>query len=269
MDFPPGPSDGSSDNDRVIETDKEELCRVLDSFPLSQAELERMLAIKDRLTAADCSFSSVMSNLDAASSFVESCVLPEQFLGKFFRTAVSTVFVIGSPLDQMEKWTYLEATMTCLGRRGSRCVNDLMFSYCGSNDGSDDVRTEKVLNLVYRIVLASHFLRVGLPDTEVAMKTPSAWVSSLSTEYVSRRRFLEWISHFMPFMYTAASTMFHCIFISPHHSNFQPEAFSLPKLDAETLFWTNPWEAIPVSLACQVSVTRTLHPCYLFAWFQN
>jgi hypothetical protein len=222
----------------------------LDSFPLSEAELEMLLAIKDRLTKADCSVSSVMGHLDAVSTFVESWLLPEQFLGTFFKTAVSAVFVIGAPLDQMEKWTYLEATVTCLGRRGPRYMNDLLFSYCRSNDGSDEVRTEKVLNLVYRIVLASHLLRVGLPDTEVPRHAPSAWTASLSTEYVSRRRFLEWISTFMPFMYTAASTMFHCVFLSPNHSNFQPQAFSLPQLDAETLFWTNPWEAIPVSLAC-------------------
>lgn len=261
----PTPSDGYSDNDQAIETESMDHCRLLDSFPLNEAELERLLAIRDRVADVDCSLTSIMSRPDATSTFVESCILPELFLGEFFKTAVSTAFVVGAPPDQIEKWTYLEAMVTCLGRRGPRYLNDTVFSYCRSDDGNDTVRTEKALNLIYRIVLACHFLCVGLPESKVTVETPSSWVSSLSTERTSRRDFLEWISRAMPFMYNAASTMFHCILFSPHHSNFQPGAFSLPQLDAATLLWTHPWEPLPVSIAChsystggQVNFTSTL-----------
>lgn len=267
-DVPPTPSDGGSDDDQAIETENVDQCRLLDSFPLNEVELERLLAIKDRVGEANCSLASILVLPNDASTFVESSLLPEQFLGKFFKTALSNAFVVGAPPEQTEKWTYLEAIVTCLGRRGPRYMNDLLFSYCRSDDGNDDVRTEKVLNLIYRIVLSCHFLRVGLPEAVVTMETPSSWVSSLSTEYTSRRDFLEWISRVMPFMYTAASTMFHCIFLSPHKSSFQLGAFSLPQLDAETLLWTNPWEPIPVSIAChscsmggKVNLTKTLYPC--------
>jgi hypothetical protein len=238
-----------------IENGDSDWTRMLEVFPLNQAELERVLKIQGLLIQENCPLTAVLEEpgSSSASTFVESSVLPDLFLGTFFKKAISCAFVVGAPPDQQEKWTFLEAAVTCLGRRGPRSLHDLIFSYCVEIDGSNTVQTKNLLGLIYRIILASHILRSGVPQSEIAVETPSSWVQSLPTEQLSRPAFVVWISTMMPFMYTAASTMFHCILFSSNHANFRPSPFCLPQLDAETLLWTNPWDAIPLSLACHSS----------------
>ena len=245
-------TEGSSVDDVISDTEDGMLTRILETFPLSETELIRLLAIQGRFDKDGCSLIDVLDQPDIASTFVETSVLPDCFLGVFFKEAISSVFVIGSPPEEQEKWSFLEAAVTCLGRRGPRPLLDIIFSFSQTYYCTKVVQTENIIDLIYRIVVASHIFRLGVPETEVVVKTPLSWMKSLPTE-LSRLDFVKWVSDVMPFLHTAASTLFHCIFFSADHVSFRPAPFCLPRLDAETLLWTNPWDSIPVSLACHSS----------------
>lgn len=261
----------SSGDGAISAAEDGNLTRMLQTFPLSETELLRLLAIRSRFDKDGYTLVAFFDQPDDSSTFVQSSVLPDCFLGEFLKVAASSVFMIGStPEDQLENWIFLEAAVTCLGRRGPRPLLDIIFSFCQTYHRTEVVQTETILNLIYRIVVASHILRIGVPHTEVVVKTPLSWMKSLPTE-ISRLEFVKWVSDVMPFMYTAASTMFHCIFFSADHATFRPAPFCLPRLDAGTLLWTNPWESIPVSLACHssclggdVSANVTICSVYFF-----
>ena len=245
----PPTSDASAAHDEFQETEKDSFYSILESFPLNEAELEMVLKFWDRLPQGDCSVADALDFTSIMPAFEGSSLVPEHFLGDFLKTAISTVVVVGGAQDQMVKWTYLEAIVTSLGRRGPQCVYNVIFSYCLSNEGSSTVNGEKIVNLIYRIILACHVLSIALPNSQCAPITPSSWLSSLPTETLTRRDFLQWMSGVGPCMYTAVSTIFHRVLFSFDHDNFQPAPFSLPQLHDRTQFWANPWEPFPVSLA--------------------
>lgn len=234
--------------DMSTEDSNEGLTRMLETFPLGEEELQRVLHLQDMLRRIDCSLEAVMVSPPAELTLVEGRLLPSLFLGNFISKAVSSAFVIGAPNCQHETWTYLEAIVTCLGRRGPRSLHDLIFSYYADDNGT--VNTNLLLDFIYRIAVASHVLSAGVAYAGISLETPSSWAKTVSKEQISRPEFVEWITTTVPFVHASVSTLFHYALFSPNHRNFRPAPFSLPRVDQNTLLWSNPWDHVPLSLAC-------------------
>jgi hypothetical protein len=244
---PPELFDETCASTRTTKYDAESLALLLESFPFNEAELERVLELQNDLTEGCLVVNPALAA--AAACFVE--ILPNHFVGTFVDKAIESVFVLGAPPDQLEQWTYLEAVAACLGRRGPRPIHETIFAYAKGSCAASS--TDKILSIIYRIIVASHWIKNNLvPESAPDLEVPAAWTLALNNKKeLSRHEFMEWSTADLPFMYAATATLFHhVLFSNLPESCCRPEPFSLPQVDKDTLLWSNPTDPVPVTLAC-------------------
>jgi hypothetical protein len=236
---------------------------MMDTFPLSEDELDIILkcypnfqpeATFYTLVQGNCADNeSTRSHLERIQ-YAEATFLPEaaQLLGQAYEDA----FVVSSGHDDENKFKYLEAISSLIGRRSPKGLIQVIYRVAGANDGvAAPSRTpEKLAGLVYRLILAAHFLQSGRP--QYMRPTPPAWTDSLSQKVsnnsteVSEAEWLDWVNAVVPQVHQALSTFVHCALFAPWHP-FRPSnpPLRFPLTDKECALWSDSFQTAPSSIA--------------------
>lgn len=200
---------------------------LLEAYPLNEYELKVLRELHAfHQESADFRFSNWLeSQTEEAPHLetvrkVEETLVPPEVTSLLLTTALKSVIVLGCEEgdEEEELRRFLEAMVTCLGRRGPKSVIDLIVR---ASKGQDDKL------LVYQLALASHALLQGPMNGELRSvdSAPAAW----STDEQS---FTDWATWTAPQAYTTVSTFFHVSVFSPQHP-FRPSTppFQPPEMD--------------------------------------
>ena len=235
--------------------------------------------------------------------------------GLLLQRAIQNVFLIGTPqynkYDQSPKWIFVEAVSTLLGRRGSRGLLQILFETAASSGAATSVaaafsspspststeaavaatsievpkmtRSSTVIDLLYRLILAAHYLQTGIPS--VRRPPPISWIRSLSamssstgaaegvesgiggSNFVTMLEFKEWTQSVVPQAYQTLSTYCHVALFGPYHpfrSSVAPPLMFPHVINSSSraagsdessgggstaALWTLPFQSVPSSLA--------------------
>lgn len=231
---------------------------MLDMFPLSEEELDRVLQCYRNYGRDGGTFSLMLQdqksedgNFIQRVNEVEQRLLPES--ASIIRQALSHAFVIGSDHDDSDQFKFLEAVVSLLGRRGARSLLQILYDVVATDCGDGPVTPESLISLVRRLLLASHCLKTkSLLDEDLRPTSPQAWVSSLSErgQDITLAIWVEWVNSIAPQVYQTLSTFCHYAIFTPScpfRSTCQP--LSLPQIDQECALWKHSYQTIPSSLA--------------------
>ena len=290
--------------------DQEEKERLLDTFPLSEFELDRLILLYNEYHTitvnnngdepAETSLSQMIvaqqhdnmngNNGDddddqteswiSALKHVEETIFPETL--QVFHRALKTASVFGCPEDDeaYPKWQFLEAVVSIIGRRGSRFLIHIIYDAVAAQKDSETVDPASLISFLYRLILAGIYLREAATTATTTTTTtttsnntseatvhakltnpPKAWISSLqnsnknsnSDGSISRPVWVEWNAWSVPDIIRGVSTFYHFAIFSPKHpfrTNNALQPFTPPKLDKETIFWSQDADILPLSFAC-------------------
>ena len=277
-------SEGNNKDDAALpEKTKEE--RLLDSFPLTATELDRLLELEAFFSNDGSTLSVTNTSLEQSLKDVEGTLLPVGFTRDFIRIATQNCFVVVNFTDmnsnddeqndndkdsciRKDQLEYLEGIVTCLGRRGQRSVLDLLFTYCqhtcGSGSGStttrsadgglpNEVSASELFSLLKRLMLAINYLfqddkTSGINET--SLDAPKPWLRSIKKSVLSRPVWVDWATFSLPQCHSAVTTFFHTVVFGLQHP-FRPQTppLLLPKLDRPSLLWNNDNGNTPLTLA--------------------
>mmetsp|Transcript_31858 Transcript_31858/g.77371 ORF Transcript_31858/g.77371 Transcript_31858/m.77371 type:complete len:670 (+) Transcript_31858:368-2377(+) len=233
--------------------------------------------------------------------------------GLLMQLAIQNVFLIGTPhynkYDQSTKWIFVEALSTLLGRRGSRGLVQILFqtasasataasgaaSFSSPSTSTETAaaptsiavptmtRSSTVIDLLYRLLVAAHYVQTGMPS--VRRPPPISWIRSLSSmssaagaattsdsgdggsNMVTMLEFKEWTQSVVPQVYQTLSTFCHVALFGPYHpfrSSVAPPLLFPNVISSSSgatatdgssegggtaALWTLPFQSVPSSLA--------------------
>ena len=199
--------------------------RLLETFPVTEYELDYLAKFRDFYVDMDSNEFSFYAWLELSSARdtphldtvkqIEKTLLPPNFATTLIETAMEQVVTLGCDEQDEELRTFLEAMVTCLGRRGPSAAIDLIPHCCPQQDA---------YLWIYQLTLASHALfQDEAPEIRGVAKAPDSWMSDTQS-------FTDWAHHTAPQAYTALSTFVHLALFTRHHA-FRPSPLLLPALD--------------------------------------
>jgi hypothetical protein len=204
--------------------------RLLETYPVTEYELDYLTKFRDFYFDTDSTDFSFSAWLELSSARdtphaellkqIETTLLPSDFASILFETAMSKVITLGCNERDKELHTFLEAAMTCLGRRGPKAIIDLVSCCCLKEDAC---------LWIYQLTLASHLLlEQETSEMEIVQKAPDSWTSD-------KQSFRDWANNVAPQAYTALSTFVHLALFTRDHA-FRPSTppLLLPKLDEKS-----------------------------------
>jgi hypothetical protein len=236
--------------------------RMLDVFPVSEGELDRILLGYKHYVSGSATFASFHSQPFDRVQHVEETFLPESSL--LIQAAFENVFLIGTGYDDSDQFKFIEAMSGLLGRRGARTVLQILHTAAGSSSVRT-VQPETLTSLVHRLILASSFLKTSQPEN--VRPAPQAWTASLKERVRSQEDgvtlaiWTEWVNSIAPQVYQALSTLVHYAMFTPDHAFRQgSQPLQFPKMKhQESALWTHSYQTAPSSLAL-------LSPCLGADW---
>jgi len=204
--------------------------RLLDHFPLSADELDRILGFyesykEDKTIAID-------------NAFFER-YLPE--VQTLLRRAVETVFVVAtSPKDPLQN-EFLEACVSLLGRRGEICIIDIIFDVVAAEKQAgtsqpdncnvqppDKADTKKLMDLLYRIAYISLMSEHKESAVDHNLVPSQGWIQAPSAEKtISRLLWKQWVREKANHLHLAVSGLFHAVLLGPRFT-MKPSGLCLP-----------------------------------------
>jgi hypothetical protein len=237
--------------------------RMLDMFPVDEDELDWLLQgyatyskSQDRSMMPLSAIVESGNCLIVCDEHIESLHRIEQELvpesSTILQQALNSAFVVSSGEDDdIKEWKFLEAIMSLVGRRGSRCLLDTLYNVVGATQETPQVEASSLIDLVYRLVQASQNLKDG--EARSRRSPPKTLVESLTERakggIISRAAWIDWVQAIAPQAYQALSTFCHFALFRPSHPfrrNCQPLA--LPYLEQECAIFQDPCDPISVSL---------------------
>jgi hypothetical protein len=239
---------------------------MLDTFPLSGEELDIILkcypnfqpeATFYTLVQGNCADDETMPSHLERIRYAEDTFLPEAT--QLLRQAYEDAFVVGSGHDDENKFKYLEAMSSLIGRRSPKNLIQIIYRVAGAAANDDEGVTtplspEKLAGLVYRLILAAHFLQSGRP--QYMRPAPPAWIDSLSQKVssscngVSEAEWMEWVNAVAPQVHQTLSTFVHCALFAPHHPfRLSNPPLRFPLTDTECALWSDSFQTAPSSIA--------------------
>lgn len=206
--------------------------RLLNHFPLSVEELDRILGFYETYKEE--------KTIAIDNPFFERC-LPE--VHTLLRRAVETVFVVAtSPRDPLQN-EFLEACVSLLGRRGERCIIDIIFDVAAEkqagisqpeiNDNNDVNRldkadTENLMDLLYRIAYISLMAEQKESAVYHNLVPSQGWIQAPTAEKtICRLLWKQWVRDRASHMHFAVSGLFHSVLLGPRFS-MKPSGLCLP-----------------------------------------
>jgi hypothetical protein len=250
---------------------------MLDTFPLSMNELEYFLKSYPHFhpsvklsTLLEVSLSATTTSNSALEAdnrhiervrYAERVFLPEA--NRMVSLANDDAFVMGNSNSEVEKnlSKYLEAISMLLGRRSSRAVLVLLHRLASPADHEQDPSPSDLASLMYRLILAAHFIETGRP-THVR-PVPTAWVNSLSQTACNNRSspstvsgpdFITWVNAVAPQTHQALSSFCLCALFGPRQHDFRTDNHHSPLRfplvgGQECALWFDTFQTAPSSIA--------------------
>lgn len=244
---------------------------MLDTFPLSGDELDLLLNCYPNFQPGTTTFCTLVavegkngSDDDETNArmnasirmerlaYAEATFLPESPL--LLQQAYENAFVVGSGHDDDNTFKYLEAMSSLIGRRSPKNLIQTIYQVV-SSDSAATPTPEGLVGLVYRLILAAHFLQSGRP--KYMRPCPPAWIDSLSqrassssSNGVSEVEWTSWVNAVIPQVHQALSTFAHCALFGPRHP-FRPSnpPLRFPLTDQECALWSDSFQTAPSSIA--------------------
>jgi len=235
--------------------------RMLDIFPLSGEELDHALKCFENCKANstfDTLVQGVFTDDDASRGqhlqrlrYAEATFIPEA--ARLLRQAYDDALVVGSGHDEEAQFKFLEALSSLIGRRSPNGALQTIYRVAGSEDTSMHPTAEELVGLVYRLILAAHYVDSGRPRS--LRSTPASWIDSLSQKVankddVSEAEWIAWVNSIAPQTHQALSTFAHCALFAPKHP-FRPTnpPLRFPLTDQECALWSGSFQTVPSSIA--------------------
>jgi hypothetical protein len=264
--------------------------RMLDTFPLLEEELNRLLNLYDyycqesgesdtgpSLSQLCIAQNNRASNDDpdfdcwhSAMEYVEEVIFPEA--SRVFHGMGKFVSVVGCPESEPSKktflqWQFLEGVVSLVGRRGSRILTNFIYDTVIASSPSGTADANSLVDFVYRVLLSALFLRGETKAKASLLEVPKSWVVSLSgsshskkvngtaASIISRPTWVKWTTYTAPEIIRGISTFYHAAIFSPAHPFRQNalQPLALPQLDQENLFWSSAVDPVSLSIACPPS----------------
>jgi hypothetical protein len=199
--------------------------RLLDRFPLTDAELGELLPLASAYEA-DRPFASLAAALalrTAAGNKKVALRLVKERIGRLLEATRENVFLLafadGDALSDTAK--FLEACMVLLGRRGEVSLGRALWEGARTSDREEPPTAESLVTWILDLLVAvdelsSSSFPVAREDSgTISRVLPASWVSSLTGQAgheVSSPFFRQWISDTAPSLPFALSTFCHLLF---------------------------------------------------------
>ena len=214
----------------------EERERLLDRFPVTDAELDQLLLLAHAYDAANPShsFLELSPSLKNRMQGKDSCQrLVQEFFGRLLEATRRNVFLLAfSEGDTLYSTAqFLEACMVLLGRRGDASVERALWE--GGKSAEDANPTaESLVTWIYGLVLSVEELSSrSLPIENGGSAAPEAWVSSLALQAgssVSSPIFRQWLAEVAPTLQFVLPTFSHLFLLGSAERLSCPWSLPIP-----------------------------------------